>query len=355
MKSKGCIVFLAPGFPKNEEDTTCIPALQLYVKNFNLVNPFLKIIIIAFQYPYIRKEYNWNRIKIYSAGGKGRGSVFRLITWIYVIRYFIKIRRKEKIKGIHSFWLSECAIIGQLLSKLFNLPHVASLMGQDAKRSNKYLRYLNFSKLTVTSGSQFASSIFSEVANSKISLNIPFGIENKNGALITNKNRDIDIIGVGSFIPLKNYKLFVNIISELKKDIPFIKSLLIGDGEERSEIEKMIAVKNLSENILLTGKIPRNDVLNYMKQSKIFLHTSLYESQGLVFLEALYCGLSVVSFNVGYLPGSKKAFICNNEAEMINTIKKLLSYENEYEQEIHITIEDTAKEFNAIYSKLGIT
>ena len=354
MKLSDSIVFLVPGFPKDEEDTTCIPALQLYAKHFNSVNPLLNIIVISFQYPFVKKVYQWNNIKVFSAGGKGRGSFHRLITWIYVIKYFIKIRKKERVKGIHSFWLMECSFIGQFLSKIFKIPHVASLMGQDAKRTNKYLKYLNFSNLTITSGSYFTSRIFNETIKSKINLIIPFGIENTSSIKITDCDRDIDLIGVGSFIPLKNYILFIKIIQNLKKDFPFIKTVLIGDGEQKSEFERIINREELSKNILLTGKIPREEVFTYMGRSKIFLHTSLYESQGLVFLEALYCGLYVISFNVGFLPDSEKVFICRNKQDMLNAIRTLLYKKNDYNQEIHVTVEDTAQKFNEIYSKIGI-
>ena len=63
MKSQNSIVFLVPGFPENEKDTTCIPALQLYVKHFNSVNQYLNIIVIAFQYTYKKKEGKGENIK----------------------------------------------------------------------------------------------------------------------------------------------------------------------------------------------------------------------------------------------------------------------------------------------------
>ena len=354
MKSTNHIVFLVPGFPKDENDTTCIPALQLFVRNFNSVNPQLKINVIAFQYPYKKKGYSWNGIKVYSAGGKGKGNFFRLLTWSRVIKYFLKINFKNKVRGIHSFWLTECAFIGQTLSILFNIPHVASLMGQDAKKSNNYLKYLNLSKLSITAGSNFSLDILKQ----HISLNsnsipvIPFGIENLN--ISYDNNREIDLLGVGSLIPLKNYNLFIEIVNKLVKDFPALNSVLIGDGEQKPELENSIAEKNLLNNITLTGKIPRNEVFNYMQRSKIFLHTSSYESQGMVFLEALFSGLYVVSFNVGYLPKSDKVFLCNDKNEMIHTIKVLLCKEKKYNKEIHFTIEDTIKKFNDIYLALGI-
>ena len=353
MKSDNSIVFLVPGFPYDEEDTTCIPALQLYIKNLHSANPGTKIIVISFQYPYNRKKYYWNNIRIYCAEGKGKGRIFRLITWLKVILYFIKVNYIYNITGIHSFWLTECAFVGQLIAGIFRIPHIVSIMGQDARSSNKYLRYLKFSKITVTSVSKFAADTFKKSINSKAENIIPFGIEN-NCSIAPGNNRTIDIIGVGSLIPLKNHSLFVEVIDEVVKYFPSLKVLLIGKGVLKSSIEKYIIEKGLSKNISLIGEVPRCEVLKYMMKSKILLHTSLFESQGLVFLEALYCGLYVVTFNTGYLPASKKIFLCRDKIEMVNDIKELLLNKKDFNREIHITIEDTVKKFKSIYLKLGI-
>ena len=46
------LVILSPGFPKDEADTTCLPAHQVFIKSLNKNFPSLKIIILSFQYPF---------------------------------------------------------------------------------------------------------------------------------------------------------------------------------------------------------------------------------------------------------------------------------------------------------------
>ena len=107
-----------------------------------------------------------------------------------------------------------------------------------------------------------------------------------------NNERDIDILGVGGLIPLKNYQLFIRLIKSILPDFPNLKAVIIGEGKERKIIEQMIEEWNLSEHISLTGMLPRHEVLNYMNRSRIFLHPSTYESFGFVFSEALYSGMA---------------------------------------------------------------
>ena len=46
------IVILTPGFASDESDTSCIPALQDYVLALQQSFPGLRIVVLAFQYPY---------------------------------------------------------------------------------------------------------------------------------------------------------------------------------------------------------------------------------------------------------------------------------------------------------------
>jgi glycosyltransferase involved in cell wall biosynthesis len=92
-----------------------------------------------------------------------------------------------------------------------------------------------------------------------------------------------------------------------------------------------------------------------MLRSKILLHTSLFESQGYVFLEGLKCGLDVVCFNVGFLPESKKIHICGDKKEMTSTIKSLLSKDPDYSPSVPLTMSDTVSRFNDLYIKSGFT
>ena len=111
-----------------------------------------------------------------------------------------------------------------------------------------------------------------------------------------NISRDIDVMGAGSLIPLKRYDIFVDIISGLKQDMPGIKAVICGKGPEENKLMQLINEKGLTGNLLLAGESPHADILEQMKRSKLFLHTSNYEGFGAVCIEALYAGMPVISF-----------------------------------------------------------
>ncbi len=53
------LFFLIPGFPEDEEDSTCLPAVQNYVAAFADAHPDLHTHVIAFQDPFTRRTFRW--------------------------------------------------------------------------------------------------------------------------------------------------------------------------------------------------------------------------------------------------------------------------------------------------------
>ncbi len=70
---------------------------------------------------------------------------------------------------------------------------------------------------------------------------------------------------------------------------------LIGDGPERSELEKKVHRLNLEEEVVFVGKVPNQEIKNYCHGSDLFLFSSLSETQGIVLLESMAAGTPVMA------------------------------------------------------------
>ena len=325
MKYNKHIVLLTPGFAKNEGDTTCIPTLQAYVESFTAIHPEIKLSIITFQYPFINRQYKWKSVDVYACGGKNRKLPYKFIIWNRALKYFKQINESHKVDLIHSFWLSDCALIGNRLAKKSRVHHIITLMGQDAKPDNKYLRWINLSKCTTVCLSENHKTIFERTSGISDSKIIPWGINPAEFHYDENQSREIDIIGVGSFIELKNYILFIKIIEKLKQSKGNIQALLIGGGVQHEMLQSEIIKRGLRDNLRIEGQLPRPEVLNLMRKSKILLHTSVYESQGYVFFEAMQFGLKIVSFDIGSAKSSDNWFLAKDKNEMEEALLRFLS------------------------------
>jgi len=140
---------------------------------------------------------------------------------------------------------------------------------------------------------------------------IPNGIDNTIFKKISSNNHSIDLsikkrdnmlIFVGNFRPVKGLKYLIyamKLINEQSRDVGLI---LIGDGEKRLELEKLVKTLDLSEYIFFIGKVSNEQIPKYMHNSDIFVLPSLSEGLPLVILEAFASGLPIVASKVGGLP-----------------------------------------------------
>ena len=131
---------------------------------------------------------------------------------------------------------------------------------------------------------------------------------------------------VARLVPLKGYDLLIEAATILKKrGVDFIW-YIIGEGNERNNIERMIKTKKLENNVLLLGL--KENPYPYMQMCDIYVQTSRYEGYGLSISEAKILHKPVVStnFEVVYnqIVPEKNGLIADMEGEAIaNCIEKL--------------------------------
>ena len=106
------------------------------------------------------------------------------------------------------------------------------------------------------------------------------------------------ILAVGRFSEQKDYPNLLHAFKILKnKCIGDIKLIIAGDGELRSEIEKIIDELDLKQDIYLLGR--RSDISDLMSAADLFVLSSKYEGFGLVVAEAMACKTLVVATDCG--------------------------------------------------------
>jgi len=100
----------------------------------------------------------------------------------------------------------------------------------------------------------------------------------------------------------KRVKDVVLAIDKLKKDIPNIQGIVIGQGPEEKKIKELINKLNLNLNINLTGYVKEHkDVIKYLKKSHIFCLPSVLEGFGIVIIESSACKVPYVCTNIEVL------------------------------------------------------
>ena len=143
---------------------------------------------------------------------------------------------------------------------------------------------------------------------------------------------------IGRLTRQKNYieliKGFNIFLKRTKKDINLI---IIGDGEKKSDLTKYIQENNISNCYLLGFK---SNPFKYLKKSKLFISTSLWEEPGHTLIEAGFLNVPIIS---SCCPNGPKEFIKDN----VNSYKyELGSSKNLAEKLEKFCMEDEKKILN---------
>ncbi len=340
------IAILTPGFAIDERDTNCVPALQDFLLASRHRVPSVEFTVFALRYPHTRRPYDWHGIPVHPADGRQRGFPFSLFSRARLVRGFAGVTRRKPVEIIHSFWLGECAALGERLSRLHRVPHIVTLMGQEVALPNRYAGLLKSERATFVAVSPFQRSELLKRTGRDTHHTIPWGLD----ALPSQPTgpRDIDVLGAGSLTAVKDFHTFLEVISLLRATRPTLSCRIAGDGPLRAVLEAKARDLGLHDNLTFEGRISRERVLDLMRRSKVLLHTSTFESFGLVFAEALACGARIVSRPVGIAEPGEKWAVCGNAAGMAAAVSDFLGAADFTPHAVH-PIERTVDAYHTLY------
>ncbi len=99
------------------------------------------------------------------------------------------------------------------------------------------------------------------------------------------------IITAGRMSYQKNHELLVRAFLELRKKMK-CRLLILGEGEMRSELERMVP-EEFANDVMMPGWV--NNPYKYFSRASVFVLSSRWEGFGNVIVEAMACGVPVVS------------------------------------------------------------
>ena len=140
------------------------------------------------------------------------------------------------------------------------------------------------------------------------------------------------IMTAGRLTKQKNYSYLIKEFSNfLKINNEFIL-IILGEGEEKNKLNKLIEDQNLKEKIFLLGF--KKNVFDYMKKSEIFILSSLWEEVGFVIVEAAMCNLYVISSDCPngpreFLNNGKNGILFrnNHDKDLFDSLKRYCTYD----------------------------
>lgn len=151
------------------------------------------------------------------------------------------------------------------------------------------------------------------------------------------KEKDIEIelkkteyfLAVGRLTRQKNFSFLISSFNKLKKSYPKIKLVILGEGEEKDNLQRQISKLGLENSVTLKGF--KENVFSYMKNATCLILPSLYENPGHVLIEAAISNCPIISSDcptgpAEFLSYGKAGllFELNNEKDFLNKIENFI-------------------------------
>jgi glycosyltransferase involved in cell wall biosynthesis len=223
---------------------------------------------------------------------------------------------------LHSHWILPQGFTGMLAAKLRRVPHVVTVHGGDifglqgrpmalAKRA--VLRSAD----AVTVNSSVTEEAVRRVAPGvQDAHRIPIGVANEPpdnrqsqlAAKIRSQHRRGEgplVAFVGRMVEEKGVEDLLRAIDLLGQDLPQVTALIVGEGQDRRDMEHLAAALDIQDRVHFTGWVDPRDVSPYLAAADIFAAPSRratdgwVEAQGLTVLEAMSAGTPVIATRLG--------------------------------------------------------
>jgi glycosyltransferase involved in cell wall biosynthesis len=178
------------------------------------------------------------------------------------------------------------------------------------------------------------------------------------------KSNGIRILFVGGNMQRKGLADLIKAASLVVRAYPEAKFLIIGMDKQIPKFKSLCENYNVLKNFHFLGWISQEKIIEYYKSSSIFVMPSLTEALGVVFLEAMACGIPVIGTRAGGIPEIIKdketglLVPVNSATHLANAILELIVkpklrdelIRNGFEQVKKFSIENVMQCTNNIYS-----
>ena len=139
----------------------------------------------------------------------------------------------------------------------------------------------------------------------------------------------------------KGYDKVIEVLGTIVATYPNVRYLIAGkpDMRERTRLNELIAFHKLEKNVFLIGFITEEEVTDHYKLADVFIMPSKKEGFGIVFIEAMACGLPVIAGNqdgsVDALRNGELGILINPEDKvaMIQTLHSVFEKDSDTEEQ----------------------
>ena len=297
----------------------------------------------------------------------------------YLQEFIEKLNENYDLKSfdlIHAhYWLS--GLVAKHISNEFNIPFVftAHSLGVFLDGYNKERvdceKLIMTSSNYITASSNFEQNLISEsykIDKNKIKKITP-GIDRSLFAPDLSANRKNIFLSIGRIQQQKGQRVTIDFLNNFRKVENDFVCYFIGGPSGNSGKEYLVELKeqvvelNLENHVKFLENLPQTKIKELLNESKLLIHSSQFETFGLVAIEANSMGVPVLSTNSGSFPeiifNGVNGYLADNlvDGNVNNYVRDLLRDNKTFEETMFNCIEKsinydwkiTARDIEEIY------
>ena len=293
--------------------------------------------------------------------------IIKLFLFKRIFKQFLKREKKlPNLVHLHSFINGELAI---WLKRKYKIPYLITEHSSTIKSNNLKISQENLArKVFEQSNYNIAVSeklmsilkkkfdkIFHLVPN-MVDCNLFIKSNSKR------KQNEFHFVCVGMLRKIKNHDLLLKAFARAFENDPRAKLTIVGEGEERDRLEKLIVDLNLQSKVVLYGEANRPQLIEILQRSDAFVLASRSENLPLAMIEAMSCGLPLLITKSNgpemLVPNEKIGILSEiDEDDLTKNLLKITQnkYDNEYIRDYTRSLFDNKviiKKISSIYKTI---
>ncbi|RJQ28963.1 glycosyltransferase family 4 protein [Candidatus Parcubacteria bacterium] len=281
--------------------------------------------------------------------------LFYLQIPFFIIAEFIALMRNvRRIKPdlILAHWVIPQGFLSYLNYRILRTPYTITSHGSDifGIKGFKFLKKICFrhSKNITAVSKAIKDEILNKIDSSLTIDIIPMGVETdifkpqmRDTVLLKRHNiKGPFLLFVGRLSAEKGISYLINAMPAVIAEYPEAKLLIIGDGDQKGELQQLVEKRKMNGNIVFEGKLPNRELPKYYATADAFICPSFREGSPVSYIESLACGTPLI---VGDLPvcreivNDDRGFIVkqNDSNDIAKKIILLLKAKKRPKNELH--------------------
>jgi glycosyltransferase involved in cell wall biosynthesis len=257
------------------------------------------------------------RVQVYFRKQRAVANFSSMLAFIPAgIRAGRRLMECNRFDLINTHFVLPTGPVGDNLSRYKGVPNVLSLHGGDLYDPSKWTsphrhrllrtwikRLLRRSHRVVGQSNNTLENMRRFYAPEIDAVRIPLAIKRPTFANALSRRvygfaeNEVLLVTIGRLIARKANSQLIAMMDELRE--ANVRLLILGSGPEEDLLKAETKRRSLEKRVLFLGHVNETEKFGILRMSNIYVSTSQHEGFGLVYLEAMACGLPIVCYNHG--------------------------------------------------------